>query len=265
MITLGILENVTGIRHGFFTREGGVSEGLYASLNVGFGSGDEPSRVARNRALAMGRLGLPPEALVTAYQVHGRDVAVVEEPWKREDQPRVDALVTARPGLALGILTADCAPVLLADSKARIVAAVHAGWRGARDGVIPAAVERMCALGADRSAIVAGIGPSIAKRSYEVGPEFPELILGRRLEPGRSAADGTGDDDLFAPAPRPGHHLFDLAGYVARRLAEAGIARVARVSGDTFSEERRFFSYRRARLRGEGDYGRCLSAIALVP
>jgi YfiH family protein len=265
MITLGILNDLKGVRHGFFTREGGVSEGLYASLNVSFGSGDDPARVTRNRALAMSRLGLPAEALVTAYQVHGRDVAVAEAPWKRVDAPRVDALVTARPGLALGILTADCVPVLLADPRARIVAAVHAGWRGARAGVVAAAVGRMCELGANPSAIVAGIGPSIAKRSYEVGPEFPELILGRPLAPRSAEADGPGDDDLFAPASRPGHYLFDLAGFVARRLAEAGVAGVDRVSGDTFSEERRFFSYRRATLQGEGDYGRCLSAIALVP
>lgn len=242
-----------------------MSEGLFASLNVSFGSGDDPARVARNRAIAMGRLDLPPTALVTAYQVHGREVAIVEKPWRREDSPKADALVTTRPGIALGVLTADCVPLLLADPRAGVVAAMHAGWRGACVGVVAAAVEAMCRLGATPDSIVAGIGPSIAYRSYEVGPEFPELVLGRPLDPGWRENDAPGDDDLFAPSKRRGHYLFDLAGFVARRLARTGVVRSGRVPADTFADEERFFSYRRATLRGEPDYGRSLSAIVLVP
>lgn len=259
MITLGILGGIPHVRHGFFTREGGVSAGLYASLNCSFGSGDDPASVAQNRAIAMTALGLSPQALVTGYQLHSADVAVVDEPWRRENAPKVDGLVTARPGLALGILTADCVPVLLADSASGIVGAAHAGWRGAKAGIVGAVVEAMCRLGATRATIRAGIGPAIAKKSYEVGPEFPEIILGRPLKAG---GDAEGGDALFSPAPRSGHFLFDLAGYVTRRCREAGIGTIEQVAADTAAEEDRFYSYRRSVLRGEPDYGRFLSAIA---
>jgi YfiH family protein len=265
VITLGILEDIPGIRHGFFTREGGVSKGLYASLNCSFGSKDDPANVARNREIALRELGLPPEALVTGYQVHSADAVVVESPWRREDAPKVDALVTQRPGIALGVLTADCVPVLLADRQARVVGAAHAGWRGAKGGVIAAVVEKMCGLGAKRETIAAGIGPAIAQRSYEVGPEFPEIILGRVLAPGEAGTEHGGTRGLFAPAQRPGHFLFDLAGYVMGLCREAGVTRCERIPSDTAREEGRFFSYRRSVLRGEPDYGRCLSAIALEP
>lgn len=265
MITLGLLNDVPGIRHGFFTREGGVSRGVFASLNCGFGSGDAFDDVARNRAIALETLGLDPQALVTGYQTHSPDLAVMERPPGRgEEPPRVDALVTRTPGLALGILTADCVPVLLADCEARVVGAAHAGWRGAKAGVIRAVVEKMCELGAAPGNITAGLGPAIAYRSYEVGPEFPEMILGAPITEDTRESERRGDHDLFLPAARPGHFMFDLPGYVARRLAEAGVARADSLPNDTFQEEERFFSYRRATLRGEPRYGRCLSVIALA-
>jgi hypothetical protein len=262
-ITAGVLEGCSGVRHGFFTRAGGVSEGVFATLNAGHGSGDETEKVARNRAIAMDRLGLGPEALATAYQVHGVGVAVVDRPWRRGAAPRADGLVTRRAGVALGVLTADCVPLLLADAEAGVVGAAHAGWRGTKAGVIEAVVEAMCRLGAEAQNIAAALGPSIAQGSYEVGPEFPELILGEAWSPERTRGANPGDHDLFRPAPRAGHLLFDLAGHVARLARAAGIDAVEPVPADTFLDEDRFFSYRRAYLRGEHRYGRCLSAIAL--
>lgn len=269
MITLGTLNDAAHVRHAFFSREGGVSKGLYASLNCSFGSHDDPADVAKNRAIALSHFDLPPDALVTGYQVHSPDVAIVDKPWQYENSPKVDGLVTKRPGIALGILTADCAPVLLADPQAGVIAAAHAGWRGAKAGIIAAVVGKMRELGAEPESITAGVGPAIAQRSYEVGPEFPALILGRplildrKLGDERFHADRAGDDDLFAPARRPGHFLFDLVGYVLRRCQDAGITKAGRIPYDTFGEEKRFFSYRRSVIRGEPDYGRCLSAITL--
>ncbi len=252
-ITLGTLDDVPRLRHAFFTREGGVSDGLFRSLNCGFGSGDAAEKVAENRARAMAALGSSTERLVTCYQVHSAKVANVEAPWRREDNPRADALVTRRRGIALGILTADCVPVLFADAEAGVIGAAHAGWKGALAGVIEATVAAMAGLGALPARIRAAIGPAIQQPSYEVGPEFPAPFL---AEDGCSAA-------FFAPAPREGHFLFDLAGYVARRLGRAGVGAVERATGDTAADEERFFSYRRACLRGEKDYGRGLSAILL--
>ncbi len=254
MITVSTLNDITRLRHGFFTRDGGVSEGLYASLNCGFGSRDEPRRVAANRARAMRQLGRPAESLVTVRQEHTARVVEVTEPFTHDAAPTADAMVTRVPGIALGVLTADCAPVLIADAKAGVIAAIHAGWRGALDGVLENAVAAMAAIGADRARMVAAVGPCIAQRSYEVGPEFPGLFV----------ADDEGNfETFFAPAPRAGHFLFDLASYVARRLSRCGVTDVLRTPCDTFQEETRFFSYRRARLRGEEDYGRQLSAIVL--
>jgi polyphenol oxidase len=253
MISLATLNDAAGIRHAFFTREGGVSEGLFGSLNCGFGSGDAPARVAENRARAMAALDLAPDRLVTCYQIHSPDVVTVETPWRREDNPRADALVTRQRGVALGILTADCVPVLFADAEAAVIGAAHAGWKGALGGVIAATVAAMVELGAAASRIRAAIGPCIAQRSYEVGPEFPAPFL---------AADAA-SGDFFVPARRPGHFMFDLAGYVERRLLEAGIGATQRAPCDTVAEEVRFFSYRRACLRGEKNYGRGLSAIVL--
>jgi YfiH family protein len=193
------------------------------------------------------------DRLVTAYQCHSAEVAVVETPWDREDAPKVDGLVTKERRLALGILTADCAPILMADAKGRAIGAAHAGWRGALGGILEATIEAMIELGAKREAIVVGVGPTIGQRSYEVGPEFPAPFL--------EQSDGNGD--FFYPARREGHFMFDLRGYIARRLGRAGVGRVQILPCDTCAEENRFFSYRRSRLRGESDYGRGLSAIYL--
>ncbi len=253
MLTSGSLNVVAGVRHAFFSRRGGISESVFTSLNCGFGSGDDPDNVAANRARAMERLELDPQDLLTVYQTHSPDVVEVDAPWRHEAAPRADAMVTTRPGLALGILSADCAPVLLADGEARVIGAAHAGWRGALAGVIEATVGAMVRLGARPERLVGAIGPCIALRSYEVGPEFPAPFL---------AAD-PGNRIFFAPGQSEEKMLFDLRGYVTRRLESCGVARVTALPHDTLREER-FFSYRRACLAGERDYGRGLSAIALV-
>lgn len=252
MITLSALNEVNRIRHAFFTREGGVSQGLYASLNCGPGSNDDPQAVAENRARAMAMLEMEPQALVTVHQAHTADVVVVDGPWPGE-RPVADAMVTATPGLALGILTADCAPVLFADRRGGVVAAAHSGWKGAIGGVLENTVEKMVELGAKKKSIVAAIGPCIGQRSYEVGPDFPAPFL----------AEADENRDFFAPARREGHYLFDLPGYVSRKLARLGVVEVTRVPADTCRDEARFFSYRRTTLRGEPDYGRQLSVILL--
>jgi YfiH family protein len=242
-----------GLDHGFFTREGGVSEGLYASLNCGYGSGDAPERVAENRARAAAALGVAPDRIVTCHQIHGRAAVAVERAWSRDAQPKADAMATRNAGIALGILTADCVPVLLADPDARIIGAAHAGWRGALTGVVEEAVRVMTTLGADPSHIHGAIGPAIGQASYEVGPEFPAPFL----------AQDPANERLFA-ATANGKFRFDLPGYVAAQLKRLGLRTVERVAGDTAAEPERFFSYRRTRLRGEHDYGRLLSAIALL-
>ena len=253
MITSGALGKDPGIRHAFFTRQGGVSEGLFGSLNCGFGSGDEPQRVAANRAIAMARLGQTSDRLVTVRQIHSARVVVVERPWCREESPTADGLVTAIPGIALGVLAADCAPILFYDPVARVIGAAHGGWRGALGGVVDATIARMAELGAERPHIRAAIGPCIARRSYEVGPEFPQPFV----------TEDPGNIRFFAPAPSLGRFLFDLGGYIAHRLARAGITTVEVTPHDTVAEEERFFSYRRARLRGERCYGLGLSAIVI--
>ncbi len=253
MLTLGSLNEVAEIRHGFFSRNGGVSEGAYDSLNCGYGSGDAADKVAENRDRAMAMLELGNGRLVTAYQCHSAQVVEVEAPWEREDAPKADGLVTRRPGLALGILTADCAPVLMADAMGRAIGAAHAGWRGALGGVLEATIEAMIALGAEREAILVGVGPTIGQRSYEVGPEFPAPFL--------ELSENNGD--FFYPSRRAGHFMFDLKGYIGRRLGSAGVGRIQVLPCDTCAEENRFFSYRRGCLRGESDYGRSLSAIYL--
>ena len=253
MITLHLLDHDPGICHAFFTRQGGVSSGLFASLNCGFGSGDVAETVARNRAIATERLGLPPDRLVTCYQVHSTTVATVEKPWQHSVAPRADGLVAGVPGIALGILTADCAPILFADAVANVIGAAHGGWRGALGGIVEATLDRMEALGAERARIRAGIGPCIVQTSYEVGPDFPQPFFAH--DPASAA--------YFAPALRTGHLMFDLPGYIERRLARAGVAAIDRAPHDTVAEDTHFFSYRRACLRGEPVYGRLLSAIAL--
>jgi polyphenol oxidase len=255
MLTTGPLNDLAAVRHAFFCRTGGVSEGLFSSLNCGYGSGDEAAKVTENRRRAMAMLDLESGRMVTAYQVHSPDVVEVKEPWAREDAPEADAMVTRERGLALGILTADCVPVLLADAQAGVVGAAHAGWKGALTGVVERTVAAMGALGAEPKRLVAGIGPAIAQRSYEVGPEFPTPFL----------EQDTRNADFFCPAQREGHFHFDLKGYVARRLAVAGVGTIQTLPCDTCAEDARFFSYRRACHRREPDYGRGLSAIYLEP
>ena len=255
MITADVLTEASGVRHGFFTRQGGVSEDTYASLNCGLGSGDDPDRVRTNRARAMDRFGLSGEALATAYQVHSARITVVDKPWRPDDRPRVDGMVARTKGVALGILTADCTPVLFADPVAGVIGAAHAGWRGARGGVLEATVAAMVDLGARPTHIVAGVGPCIRQESYEVGPEFHEAFT----------ADDPGARDLFRPSTREGHYHFDLPGYVVRRLSGLSIKAFEVLPFDTCADKERFFSYRRTTLDGGGDYGRGLSAIALEP
>lgn len=240
---------LSGLPHGFLTRRGGVSSGIAAGLNVGLGSGDDGAAVAENGRRAAQAV-LPGARLVTVYQVHSPDAVIVDEPWEEDARPRADALVTRRRGLVLGIVTADCAPVLLADREAGVVGAAHAGWKGAYGGVIESTVAAMAALGARRDRIMAAIGPCIAQASYEVGRDFHD-----RFEPR--------DRSFFAPG-RPDHYQFDLEGFVARLLADAGVGGVERLGLDTYSDEERFFSYRRATHRGEENYGRQFSLIGLA-
>lgn len=247
------LKNENGIRHAFFTREGGVSGGLYQSLNCGFGSDDKRSDVAENRDRVCESFDVPATALITGYQVHGTAVATVDIPWSPEDAPKVDGLVTREPGIVLGILTADCAPVLFADDHAGVIGACHAGWRGALDGIIDATVTAMEALGAKRSRIRASIGPCIAQESYQVGPEFRDQFL---------AADNT--NDRYFRSDDEGRYRFDLPGFVQGRLDHSAVADAGWVGLDTCAEDQRFFSYRRSTHKGEADFGRGLSAIALA-
>ena len=243
-----------GIRHGFFTREGGHSTGLFNSLNCGMGSGDDMQVVAKNRAVVAQKLGVAPDCLLSAWQVHSPDAVVVSRPWEGEDRPRVDALVTKTPGIGLGVLTADCGPVLFADPKARVIGAAHAGWKGALTGVTARTLEVMEEQGAERADVIAVIGPMISKAAYEVGPEFP----GRFIEADPQNAR------FFTASPRAGHYMFDLPGYLANRLRAEGVGTVVNLSLCTFGDEKRFFSYRRATHRNEKDYGRLISAIALT-
>jgi purine-nucleoside/S-methyl-5'-thioadenosine phosphorylase / adenosine deaminase len=253
MIALAGLGADSGVRHAFFTRRCGVSDGLFRSLNCGFGSGDADASVARNRAIAMDRLGLSVDRLVTCRQIHSAAVVAVTRPWPRQDAPRADGMVTRVPGIALGVLAADCAPILLRDPIARVIGAAHGGWRGAFAGITEATIVAMEALGAERRRVRAGIGPCIGPASYEVGAEFPRPIV----------AEDADAAVYFAPARRPGHWLFDLSGYVAHRLARCGVTRIERAARDTLAEADDFFSYRRACLRGEPVYGRALSAIMI--
>ncbi|MEN3974629.1 peptidoglycan editing factor PgeF [Emcibacter sp. SYSU 3D8] len=245
---------VPHVVHGFFTRQGGVSNGIYASLNCGPGSDDLPQHVAENRRVAMDLLGMPESMLCTVHQVHGDDVVFVTKPWTAGSRPKADAMVTRAPGVALGVLAADCAPVLFADPVARVVGACHAGWQGAFKGVAQATVQAMVRLGSRPAAIRAAIGPCIAQQSYEVGPEFRA----------RFVLKYDAFQHFFSPSPKPGHFLFDLPGFIEARLAEAGVGTIERLGIDTYSDADRFFSYRRTTHRGEPDYGRQLSAIALV-
>lgn len=243
------------IRHRFFTREGGVSEGLYASLNGGLGSDDDQARVAENRARMSAQFDLPPERLVGLYQVHSAHVVVVEAPIALPDRPKADAMVTRVPGLALGIATADCGPILFADPENRVVGAAHAGWKGALGGVAEATVAAMERLGAERARIVAVLGPTIAQAAYEVGPDF--LARFRAEVPEADAYLGAG--------ARPDHAQFDLPAFILARLRACGVGEASSVGLCTYADPQRFFSFRRTTHRREPDYGRQISAIALAP
>ena len=237
--------------HGFLGRRGGHSTGLIAGLNAGLGAGDDDAAVQANRALAVAAV-LPGARLVTVYQIHSPDCVTVTAPWPDAQRPLADALVTDRPGLVLGVVTADCAPVLLADRAAGVVGAAHAGWKGALAGVTDRAIAAMAALGAQRARIVAAVGPCIAQASYEVDQRFVERIC---------MADP--DNHRFFAAGRAGHAQFDLAGYVTARLESAGIGAVERLARDTYADPAQFYSYRRATHLNEPNYGRQISLIGL--
>jgi YfiH family protein len=253
MLQAALLGKLARIRHGFFTRGGGVSQGVYATLNGGVGSNDAPATVAENRARMAAALGVAPDHFLTAYQIHSPDVVVADKPWAPENRPRADAIVTRTPGLAIGVSTADCGPLLFADSEARVIGAAHAGWRGAFTGVIEAVLAAMEKLGADRSRIVAALGPTIRQPNYEVGPEFVERFLAADRDNAR----------FFAPSERAAHAMFDLPGYIAARIQRAGILQFEDLGLCTYAEPDRFFSYRRTTKNGEPDYGRHVNAIAL--
>jgi YfiH family protein len=243
-----------GIVHAFFTRAGGVSEGVYATLNGGVGSRDAPDAVARNRARMASALGVPADRLAVPYQVHSADAIAISAHWAADSRPRCDGVVTATPGLALGVTGADCGMILFADSQAGVVGAAHAGWKGALTGVVEATVAAMERLGAKRGDVAAALGPCIAQASYEVGPEFVAAF----------AAAGEPTERFFLPSRRPDHAMFDLKAYIAERAARAGIGRFEDLRLDTYADDARFFSYRRTTHRREPDYGRLVSAIALA-
>jgi polyphenol oxidase len=253
MLCAAMLADRDGIRHGFFTRQGGVSSGIYGSLNCGLGSRDAEDSVQQNRARVAETLGVAPDSLLTLYQIHSATAVIVDRPWEGS-VPEADALVTRTPGLAIGALTADCAPVLFCDAQARVIGAAHAGWRGALAGIIDAAVAAMEELGAKRERIAGAIGPAISQRAYEVGAEFVERFVAE--EPASAA--------FFANDESTGEPHFDLAGYVAERLARAGVGSIADLGHCTYCEETRLFSYRRSQHHGENDYGRQISAIVLA-
>ena len=253
-ITADALYALPGIRHGFFTRQGGVSEGIYASLNCGVGSADERAHVMENRARVTADLGVAADRLATPYQVHSPDVVTVDAVWPVGEGPKADAVVTNRPGIAIGVGTADCGPVLFADGAAGVVGAAHAGWKGAFTGVLEATVAAMEALGARRERIVAVLGPTISRSAYEVGPEFRARFL---------EADAA-NDAFFTPSGRAEHHQFDLPAFIGMRLRAAGLGTVDDLALCTYADPARFFSYRRTTHAGEPDYGRLLHAITIV-
>lgn len=248
------LSTLSNVRHAFCTRQGGTSEGLYASLNCGYGSGDERDAVRQNRIRAAALLGLPEDRLVTAYQVHSAEVVTVERPWRPDDAPKADGMVTNVPGLALGILAADCGPLLFADGEAGVVGAAHAGWKGALTGVAEATVAAMEALGADRRRMRAVLGPCISLDAYEVGPEFFD----------RFEKDDPRSPRFFRKSLAGDRFHFDLPRYIMHRLKGLGIPATEHVPQCTYFNEAKFFSYRRSVHRGETDYGRNISLVALA-
>jgi polyphenol oxidase len=251
MLGSPLLSAIPGLRHAFFTSEGGVSDGIYASLNGGLGSRDDAANVAENRRRMAEQMGVTPERFLNAWQVHSPDVVVAEGPWDGA-RPKADAIVTRTEGLAIGVTAADCGPILFADPAARVIGSAHAGWKGALTGVLESTIEAMEKLGAERGGIVAAIGPLIRQYSYEVGSEFVERFLDADAENAR----------FFLPGERDGHSMFDLASFIRMRLENAGVLMIDDLGVDTYSDER-FFSYRRSVHRKETDYGRHVHCIAL--
>ncbi len=243
-----------GIRHGFFTREGGVSGGFYAGLNGGIGSRDSAADVAENRARMAAALGVTPQRLLTAYQIHSPQAVIVQTAWTVDARPHADGIATRTLGVAIGVTTADCGPVLFAEPTAGVIGAAHAGWRGALTGIVEATVAAMEQLGADRTRIHAVLGPMIRQRNYEVGPDLISRFTAEDSDSGR----------FFIPAQREGHAMFDLAGYIGTRLERAGVRQFEDLGFCTYADSARFFSFRRSTHTAEPDYGRHVNAIALV-
>lgn len=242
-----------GVRHAFFTRAGGVSQGIYAGLNGGIGSADDPSHVAENRARMARYLEVEPGNLLSLYQIHSPTALHVTTPWSREDRPRADAMVTITPGIAIGVGSADCGPVLFADPQARVIGAAHAGWKGAIGGVLEATLAAMERAGAHRGRILVALGPMLSQANYEVGPEFEAQFL----------TEDRGNARFFRPGARAGHPYFDLPGYIRARLERAGVGAIDDLALCTYADEARFYSYRRKTHRGEADYGRHIAAIVV--
>lgn len=245
------LTGMPGIRHAFFTRKGGVSKGIFSSLNAGLGSGDDRESVQENRHRMTDHLGVQRSCLATPYQVHSATAVTASRAWTN-DRPQADGVVTNTPGLAIGVVTADCGPVLFADADAGVIGAAHAGWKGALTGILEDTIAKMERLGASRKKITAVLGPSIGQFSYEVGPSFPDSFT--EQEPSNAC--------FFSASSKPGHHMFDLPGYIVRRLTEAGV-QAAATGHCTYALDDAFFSYRRTTHRNESDYGRQMSAIVL--
>ena len=243
--------HLRGVRHAWFTRQGGVSTGVYASLNGGVGSKDSPEAVAENRARMAVALGIAPESLLVPYQIHSSEAVIVSKPWAAAARPRVDGIVTTTPGLALGVTGADCGMILFADRRAGVIGACHAGWGGALRGVLEATLLAMEQAGAQRADVLTALGPCIGPQSYEVGPEFRERFVAVDAEYAR----------FFLPALRDSHYMFDLPGFIGMRLTRAGVAGFENLNLDTYPDPTRFYSYRRSVHLGEPDYGRLVGAI----
>ena len=243
-----------GINHAFFTRQGGASNGIYASLNGGQGSQDDPAAVAVNRERMAGFMGVPTDHLLSCWQIHSADVVTVTTPWTRDQRPKADGMVTNRSGLCLAIATADCGPVLFADQEAQVIGACHSGWKGALTGILEATLDGMEALGAKRARIHAVLGPTISARAYEVGPEFAARFIG--ANPAFAA--------FFTPSPKEGHHMFDLPAFIGHRLQQAEVGSFTNLDRCTYGEPELFYSYRRTTHHNEPDYGRLMATIALA-
>ncbi|EEA95510.1 peptidoglycan editing factor PgeF [Pseudovibrio sp. JE062] len=254
MIKVPELEAMQRISHGFFTREGGVSSGIYKGLNVGLGSSDNREDVLENRRRVAEKLGTTPEHLVTPYQIHSTKVLSVTGPFAEEDDKRADALVTNTPGVAIGILTADCGPILFVDPDNGVIGAAHSGWKGAVDGILPNTVEAMKQLGADPANITAVMGPMISQQAYEVGPEFALRFLEQSQDNQR----------FFVPSEKPLHSMFDLPAFIKAQLDQLGLKEVIDLKLCTYADADRFFSYRRTTHNKEPDYGRQISTIMLT-